>query len=788
MADRRFFNRPEGGRLISESQRHTTFQPVTDHQERVVRLLNDGLARRGVGIEFTLPARMKEPGHLRGDTKCQEYMTYMDAGMHPDGILHDSQIETTCDTIKQILDNPTKCIVILGMMQCGKTGTAHGCHFVTPILYLLRGIKYYPISLTTNRKGQTEQTRDEYEMFLALYGGLEIRATEPKKANKVISLNAYRDMAMSLKIYQNEIMRGMLEDQIEIDPSVVDPRNQHVERTNNPRRIENIRKLCREAKRLGFKVLLIIDEVHWGAGCSTTIDEQEHGGVMDRMLSAIHANLKDEDDAHIFIGLSATPYALLFLDRVHVIYHRLGDGFCGANFFNGEVIDPDANTVMPRLASFADQGDRWHIPYLDGIDPNRFKDQYAYEKWCKKYKCEVSWETYRTRCIKSMANAITIALQDGAVCLRFINNNSTMGDVDHDGKAITSGSVLHRLQRQLEDVHIVAYNADKAKQKVKTVLRPLIKKAKRILIVVTGAARMADAFPANVRTFLDFTNKSVHLTALLQGSYGRSHGYGKIVNGVAPMVVMSDANVEALTGWIGQKGRMTQSVSHDTMQTLGRSSNRVRQLTVGEKMGDSKVDAVLTKLRQTITDKMDGRLTIVEARNKTFSGDARFVPVWEIVNEEFLTYLEEHVSLLWDDIPGPVRFLRPGPLKETTSEQYDVPNIYIAGLGAVGFRSQVKPGGDDTTTRDRRRLPSRTQPGGRTRGGYLQPQFHIERVGNRWKLVEFVLRLETEARRIVFSTVVMPIPGKTTHAKMLNPDEHERVSAQVKSRRRPRRR
>ncbi len=103
-----------------------------------------------------------------------------------------------------------------------------------------------------------------------------------------------------------------------------------------------------------------------------------------------------------------------------------------------------------------------------------------------------------------------------------------------------------RSHRLSEDLHlpkdvievIEYYGSEFNGQSVKRAIRKRKRPDLPFLIAVTNRARMGDAFPQEVKWFLEFSQKAADLNALLQGLLGRACGYGK-----ESTVVMSDDNV-----------------------------------------------------------------------------------------------------------------------------------------------------------------------------------------------------------------------------------------------------
>jgi hypothetical protein len=84
------------------------------------------------------------------------------------------------------------------------------------------------------------------------------------------------------------------------------------------------------------------------------------------------------------------------------------------------------------------------------------------------------------------------------------------------------------------------------------------------LIIVTSRARMADAFPKQVRFFMDLAKQASNLNALLQGLLGRACGYDK-----DSLVVLSDANSEIVDAYIATEGGYVHKTSNHSVPVGG---------------------------------------------------------------------------------------------------------------------------------------------------------------------------------------------------------------------------
>jgi hypothetical protein len=75
---------------------------------------------------------------------------------------------------------------------------------------------------------------------------------------------------------------------------------------------------------------------------------------------------------------------------------------------------------------------------------------------------------------------------------------------------------------------------------------------------------MADAFPRDVRFFMDLAQKASDLNALLQGLLGRACGYNK-----ASVVVLSEANAQIVESYVATNGGYVHKTSRHTVTVGG---------------------------------------------------------------------------------------------------------------------------------------------------------------------------------------------------------------------------
>ena len=118
------------------------------------------------------------------------------------------------------------------------------------------------------------------------------------------------------------------------------------------------------------------------------------------------------------------------------------------------------------------------------------------------------------------------------------------------------------------------------------------------MIFVTNRARMADAFPGQVRFFIEFAQLASNLNALLQGLLGRACGYGK-----KSTVIMSDANKVITDLYAATKGGYVHRTSaHSTVVNGFRRGAPSSMLKLRRDMMDATVLAFFEAIDSEIVD------------------------------------------------------------------------------------------------------------------------------------------------------------------------------------------
>lgn len=452
------------------------------------------------------------------------------------GVLHDAQLMTALDCIGNILTSPNQNGLVLGAMQSGKTTTSLAMQFAGPIVYLLTGRRLYPIYLITSQTSQEDQTRQEIARFLDFYGEVSIVLDDQHRC-KIIDYIRHTvdpgfEFSPTINTYRGYVLKEALPDTL-IGPRLDD----FIHRRAAGDGIRRVADLCRTANSKGFSPVLLIDEPQYGA--SDRFVENEDGAIERRpcvlvqFFNRIQEALGEDNRDHVFIGFSATPFELHDLSAVWQVRQYLKSTYTGFNFFGGRVIDANVKVTPPRTITFSKLGKEIGIPFLGNVSLSAYGGpQRIFDRFADKIGYDGSQSEYRGEVEAALRRAILKMVEDKGdsptgICLRLFNNN------------LRSHRLLEDLRLPKNAIEVIEYYGSEYNgQSVKRAIRERKHPELPFLIVVTNRARMGDAFPREVRWFLEFSQKATDLNALLQGLLGRACGYGK-----QSTVVMSDENV-----------------------------------------------------------------------------------------------------------------------------------------------------------------------------------------------------------------------------------------------------
>jgi hypothetical protein len=509
-----------------------------NHLKRVANKLNAEFSRRRMGI--TVNAAEAIAAMKRNPTV---YKRFADADDRS-GVLHDEQIATAVEAMLNIIERPDDAGLIVGAMQSGKMTTALALMFIGPVNYLINGTKLFPIYLTTSQNGHKSQADREFSNFLDLYEDLVFALNRSRKMCSLrelrlgLHLDPCFEMNPTLRVYWNEVLRPARAIHW-AKPSVDDLVKKRVRGSV----LTGIVEVCKKMYAGGFVPLFIIDEPQWGAGNRTHTDVNgtvtERDCVLLQLVKALRKQIKGmgRNEFPRFVGTSATPYELGGIDNVWQVYMQLGSNYRGFNWFNGRKIDPTVTIQPPKMSTFAEMAAPVKNAFLHSLRSDIYKNRKNFDRWAKKAGYTASHSTYRANAEAAIRDLLIYLVNEGekqtggpvGVCVRLFPDNELT-------QRVLTGLKLP--SNLIENV--VWFGDDNSGHNIRDAIRSRQHQMKSFVVVVSAKARMGDAFPAQVRYFVDLTQRSMTLNALLQGLLGRACGYNKDTH-----VIMSDENTKS---------------------------------------------------------------------------------------------------------------------------------------------------------------------------------------------------------------------------------------------------
>lgn len=508
------------------------------------------------------------------------------------GIVHATQLKTAIDCMVEMRNNTKqRWGHVVGAMQSGKTTTSLALQWAGPALYLLTGQRACPFYIISSQTTHEDQTNTELARFMAYYGNLEIKVTDPSAVSSSSPIDAVFTMSPTLTTYREHVLRDV-QDVHEI-PHLEDIVHRRV---GGEQGVRKITELCARATEAGHWPLMIIDEPQFGA--SDRLVDSDNGPtrrpcllaqIFDRIEQAIGSTRQD----HWFVGLSATPFELNDLTRVWEVRQHLTKEYSGFNFFNGRAIDEFVEITPPETLGMSEFGDEIDVPFLGDLSmaaydgpPKRFAGhakKIAYDGDQADYQADV--EDALRRAIYAVFERYEDEASPSGMCIRAFNDNAR------------TQALISRLNLDADRIEVIEYyGPQSANISVKRAIAARQRKDLPYVVFVTNRARMADAFPVDVRFFMDLAQKASDLNALLQGLLGRACGYGK-----ASTVVLSDANAGIVDAYVATNGGYVHKTSRHTVAVGGfRRGAPTGMIKLRIEMDDPKVQAFFAQIDQQV--------------------------------------------------------------------------------------------------------------------------------------------------------------------------------------------
>lgn len=575
------------------------------------------------------------------------------------GIVHETQLKTAIDCFVELWKRSTRCGHILGAMQSGKTTTSLALQWAGPVLYQLTGSRVHPFYLIGSQTSHEDQTKTELNQFLNYYGSIEIWRTDTDD-NSMVELDALFARSPTLTNYRQEVLRGILADVFTV-PQLEDIVHRRV---GGDQGVKRVADLCRKATAQGYRPLMIIDEPQYGAS-DTLIKKGDETVrrpcVLVQIFDRIQHEIGSSRNDHWFVGLSATPFELNDLRRVWEVRQYLTESYSGYNIFSGRPISEGISIKSPTTMSLTDFANYIGIPFFAKLSMQAYEGKVSsFDRYAKKIGYEDTREKYLATTDDSLRLAIQRLLRKYAkdkkwpigICIRAFNNNNR------------TKSLIDNLKLDPSKIEVLHYYGSAAKGvSIKRAIARREHPDLPYIIFVTNRARMADAFPVQVRFFMDFGDKAGDLNALLQGLLGRACGYNK-----RSTVILSDANKEIIDAYVATDGALVHKPSRHSV-TVGhlRRSAPIRILKLKREMRDAKIQQFFREIDSLIVKKHipDGTTILRDNKRSKFDQERGFRtgPILQLAEAMGLfDYLEDaNIRLaLFSQIPSGFKIARAG--------------------------------------------------------------------------------------------------------------------------------
>lgn len=394
---------------------------------------------------------------------------------------------------------------------------------------------------------------------MAYYGDVNLGLAPDVAATK--GLDPWFERGPSLSNYRERVLLGALEDYNPV-PQLADIVHRRV---GGEQSLKKIVELCQRATGKGYRPLMIIDEPQFGASdrvVEGTAGPERRECVLARIFGRIEQALGSTRDDHWFVGLSATPFELNDLQRFWEVRQSLTPAYSGFNIFNGEPISPGVDVSAPATLSLSHFAEETGVEFLANVSMAAYDGKpSAFARHARRIGYDGDQEQFRAETECALREAIYHLLEkyrddaDGPVgfCIRAFNDNRK------------TRALIDRLALDPERIDIVDYyGSDMGGVSVKRAISRRGRPDLPYLVLVTNRARMADAFPKQVRFFMDLAQKASDLNALLQGLLGRACGYNK-----QSTVVLSDANAEIVRAYVATNGGYVHKTSRHSVAVGG---------------------------------------------------------------------------------------------------------------------------------------------------------------------------------------------------------------------------
>lgn len=695
------------------------------------------------------------------------------------GIIHEAQLRTAVECISLLEKEEKQCGHVVGAMQSGKTTTSLALQWAGPVLYRLKGLRAYPFYVIGNQRNHEDQTNVELDRFMTYYGYIELKVRKPQaREDELFAL------APSLLTYREQVLRH-LDDFYEV-PRLEDLVHRRV---GGERSTGKIVELCRRTTAEGYRPLMIIDEPQFGASDRMVAGEdgvERKSCVLAQIFLGIQEALESKPLDHWFVGLSATPFEMNDVSAFWEVRQRLSSNYSGFNYFNQREIDSNVEIKPPQTLALTAFAERIEVPFLAKLVLAAYDKEAAYEKLAAQEGLAESHAEYRDKADSALRDAIYAVLklhknteEPIGLCIRLFNDNSKMQDLmarlDLDPKRI---EVLEYYGNETSGVSVKRAVAQRKHPKLP------------YLIIVTNRARMADAFPKQVRFFMDLAKQASNLNALLQGLLGRACGYDK-----KSLVVLSDANADIVDAYVKTSGGYVHKTSNHSIAVGGGFRRGAPSSMI--KLRSDMPDPVVKKFFELVDKQIVSRIP-PGAKAKTErakGGEPRRAPLLNIAEKlklfEHVESPKVRVELFPDYVTGFEVVRKNGTAQHRDSKDALGYDLNVTGDCRFTFRHVDR--GDAAKGGGAGRAKGKKDSGPQ----WIEPTVYIEKfdpvtgetisadddASGHWRahMITFPLRKPVKER--VTATVAYPVENSPFNAHMNDGERAHRATAKVRRRR-----
>lgn len=613
---------------MSEYDLDKGIRQYEEHLRLTATAFNTSAAEKGLGIRMNPDRVLEAIKNGVGLARVASFWQRTD----DTGIVHDSQMVTAIDCILEMLVDSKRCGHVVGAMQSGKTTTSLALQWAGPILYMLTGHRAYPFYIIGNQLNHEDQTTTELQRFLAYYGDVDLTLAQGVAAAQ--GLDPLFARSPSLSTYRERVLLGVLEDYNPV-PQLADIVHRRV---GGDQSVKRIVELYQHATEKGYRPLMIIDEPQFGA--SDRLVEGDAGPerrecVLARIFSSIEQALGSTPNDHWFVGLSATPFELNDLQRIWEVRQALTQAYSGFNVFNGSPISPGVDVIPPETLSLSRFAEEIGVEFLAKVSLAAYEGKpSAFARHARRVGYDGDQKRYKAETEAALRAAIYLLLEkyqndtDGPVglCIRAFNDNRK------------TRALVEQLALDPQRIDIVDYyGSDMGGVSVKRAIARRARPDLPYLVLVTNRARMADAFPKQVRFFMDLAQKASDLNALLQGLLGRACGYNK-----RSTVVLSDANAEIVRAYVATNGGYVHKTSRHSVAVGGgfRRGAPTGMLKLRAEMEDEKVQQFFDRMNREVVSVIPAGAKMKVSRTK--QGKYRMGPILRIAEDlKLFDHVEE---------------------------------------------------------------------------------------------------------------------------------------------------